>query len=211
MRARFMRIYVDFDDVICETAKALSVIANRLFGVDVPFERIRHFDLRKSFGLDAAQYDRLMKAAHEPEAILAYEEIPGASCALRKWKAAGHEVEVVTGRPFSTCSASLEWLASHGLADLPVIHVDKYGREPEPLPGEGRSLTLEEFSRLRYDFAVEDSPAALEHLAKMDGCRVAVFSRPWNVNVPLPGPMFTRADGWGEVAFALAGCQGEGR
>lgn len=199
MRECDMRIYVDFDDVICETARSLSVIAKRLFGVDVPFERIRYFDLRKSFGLDAGQYDQLMEAAHEPEAILAYDELPGASCALRKWKDDGHDVDVVTGRPFRTRAASLEWLASHGLADLPVIHVDKYGREPAPLPGEGRSLTLEEFSRLCYDFAVEDSPAALEHLAKMDGCRVAVFSRPWNVNVPLPGPMFTRADGWQEV------------
>lgn len=191
-----MRIYVDFDDVLCETAMSLSVIARRLFGVHVPFERIRHFDLRKSFGLDAAQYDRLMAAAHEPEAILGYEEIPGASRTMLKWMAEGREVEVVTGRPFRTSKASREWLVCHGLGDMPLIHVDKYGREPPPRPGEGRSLTLEEFSRLRYDFAVEDSPAALDHLAKMEGCRVVVFSRPWNMDVPLPGPRFTRADGW---------------
>ena len=33
-----MRFYVDFDDCLCETAKAFTEIATRLFGKNVPYE-----------------------------------------------------------------------------------------------------------------------------------------------------------------------------
>lgn len=200
-----MRIYVDFDDVICETAQTLSVLAGRLFGVRVPFEEIAFFDLHKAFGLDDNQYNRLMEAAHSPEVVLSYAEIPGASGSIRALKEDGHAVEVVTGRPFSTRKSSRQWLDERGLSDIPVIHVDKYGREPPPAsPSAPRSLTTEEFSRLSYDFAVEDSPAAFGHLARMAGCRIAVFARPWNARAPLPGPQFMRAGNWESVMTEIS-------
>ncbi len=195
-----MRIYVDFDDVLCETANTLSVLARRLFGRDVPFERIHAFDLSVSFGLDRAQYDRLMAEAHAPGTLLALREIPGASRTLLGWMEAGHEVEVVTGRPFATAVASREWLEAHGLGAVPVVHVDKYRREPPPSsPDAPRALTVEEFCERRYDFAVEDSPLAFAHLARIPGCRVAVFARPWNADIELPSPLFRRCEGWGGV------------
>ncbi len=38
-----MKFYVDFDDCLCETAKAFTVIAKRFFGKDVPYEKVRFF------------------------------------------------------------------------------------------------------------------------------------------------------------------------
>ena len=35
-----MRIYIDFDDVICETAKYFTKIAKELFGIDVPYRQV---------------------------------------------------------------------------------------------------------------------------------------------------------------------------
>ena len=32
-----MKIYIDFDDVICETAKYFTKIAKELFNIDVPY------------------------------------------------------------------------------------------------------------------------------------------------------------------------------
>ena len=34
-----MKIYIDFDDVICETAKYFTKIAKELFDIDVPINR----------------------------------------------------------------------------------------------------------------------------------------------------------------------------
>lgn len=74
-----MKIYIDFDDVICETAKYFTKIAKELFNIDVPYREVQFFNLQKSFDLSGEQYDELMKAGHIPENLLDYEETPGAS------------------------------------------------------------------------------------------------------------------------------------
>ena len=62
-----MKIYIDFDDVICETAKYFTKIAKELFDIDVPYREVQFFNLQKSFDLSEEQYDELMKAGHIPE------------------------------------------------------------------------------------------------------------------------------------------------
>ena len=94
-----MKIYIDFDDVICETAKYFTKIAKELFGIDVPYRQVQFFNLQKSFDLSDEQYDKLMEAGHLPENLLSYEETPGASETINKWVDEGHEVFIITGRP----------------------------------------------------------------------------------------------------------------
>ena len=72
-----MKIYIDFDDVICETAKYFTKIAKELFNIDVPYREVQFFNLQKSFDLSGEQYDELMKAGHIPENLLDYEETNG--------------------------------------------------------------------------------------------------------------------------------------
>ena len=80
-----MKVYIDFDDVLCETAKYFTVLAKDLFGIVVPYEQVHFFNLQKSFNLNDEQYDKLMAAGHLPENLLAYEETPGASATINKW------------------------------------------------------------------------------------------------------------------------------
>ena len=144
-----MKIYIDFDDVICETAKYFTKIAKELFNIDVPYREVQFFNLQKSFDLSGEQYDELMKVGHIPENLLDYEETPGASEVINKWVDEGHEVFVVTGRPF--------------------------------------------------DFAIEDSPAAFEHVQHFKDCKVAVYDRPWNKQVEFPDESFVRCLDWKEI------------
>ena len=72
-----MKIYIDFDDVLCETAEYFTKIAKELFGTDVPYRQVQFFNLQKSFDLNDEQYEALMKAGHLPENLLNYEETPG--------------------------------------------------------------------------------------------------------------------------------------
>lgn len=197
-----LRIYVDFDDVICETARDLARLAASHYNRRVPYEAIRAFNLREAFTLDEADYLELMAEAHRSERLLALQPTPGAVTTLQQWLAAGAEVEVVTGRPWATYSASREWLVQHGLATMPLIHVDKYGREPR-LPGAdavGRALTVAEFLQRRYDLAVEDAPPALELLRRLPQCRILVYDRPWNRQVALEPPAVVRCHSWSEIA-----------
>ena len=177
-----MRIYIDFDDVLCETARRLSVLASEMFGRDVPYPRIAAFDLHLAFGLDAKEYKALMARAHCDEELAALRATDGMVRSLRELVAKGHEPVIVTGRPPHTNAVSREWLRRRGLGGLPLRHVDKYGREPaaDGVPPGARAWTLEEFDRERFDIAIDDAPAMLEVLAKRKDCKTIVFDRPWN-------------------------------
>lgn len=197
-----MKIYIDFDDVICETAKYFTFLAKKMFGIDLPYSQVQFFNLKKAFDLNDDQYDALMKAGHFPENLLAYEETPSASRIINKWVDEGHEVSVVTGRPYDSYEPSRKWLDNHGLERIPLICVDKYGRENFN-NGSTYSITLEELYDMEFDFAVEDSPAAFEHVMHFEGCRVAVFDRPWNKNAELPDERFVRCFDWNDIDSLL--------
>ena len=72
-----------------------------LFGIYVPYENIRYFDLQKSFSLTDEQYEEMMIKAHMPEVLLTYEETPGAVKTVNNWIDEGHDVSIITGRPYS--------------------------------------------------------------------------------------------------------------
>ena len=193
-----MKIYIDFDDVICETAKFFTKLAKDLFDINVPYNQVHFFNLQKSFGLTDTQYNELMIAGHLPENLLAYEETPGASETINKWLDDGHEVSIITGRPFESYESSRSWLDNHGLKRVPVVCVDKYGRENFNKDF-SYGMTLEELYQLTFDFAVEDSPAAFKHVMHFENCNVAVFDRPWNNKFELPNDRFTRCRNWQEI------------
>lgn len=190
-----MKIYIDFDDVICETAKYFTKLARELFGIDVPYQEVQFFNLQKSFDINEEQYDTLMKAGHIPANLLAYEETPGAAETINKWVDEGHEVSVITGRPFDAYEPSRRWLDEHGLNRVPLFCVDKYGRESFNQDCT-YSMTLEQLYSMTFDFAIEDSPAAFEHVLHFKNCKVAVFNRPWNINEELPNDRFVRCESW---------------
>lgn len=193
-----MKIYIDFDDVLCETAEYFTKIAKELFGIDVPYRQVQFFNLQKSFDLNDAQYEVLMKAGHLPENLLHYEETPGASEVINKWVDQGHEVFIITGRPFNSYEPSRQWLDKHHLERVPLFCVDKYGRETAKQDYK-YNMTLEELYNMTFDFAVEDSPAAFEHVMHFDNCRIAVFDRPWNSRAELPNDRFVRCKNWQEI------------
>lgn len=193
-----MRVYIDFDDVICETARCFTKLAKELFNIDVPYNEVQFFNLKKSFDLDDTQYDELMKVGHFPENLLAYEETPGASETINKWVDKGHEVFIITGRPFDAYESSRKWLDEHALNRVPLFCVDKYGRETFNRDCT-YNMTLSKLYDMQFDFAVEDSPAAFEHVLHFKNCKVAVFDRPWNERVTFPDDRFIRCRDWNEI------------
>ncbi len=190
-----MKIYVDFDDILCETAAAFTVMAHEMFGTNVPYEEVHFFDLQKSFGLTAEQYEAMMIRGHLPEVLISYEETPGASKMLRNWIDRGHEVFIMTGRPASAYEPSRKWLDNHGLSDVALFCVNKYGRDSF-IKGSSFSLELPDFYSMHFDFAVEDSPSAFKHLANWPDLRVAVYDRPWNKEAEFPNENYVRCLNW---------------
>lgn len=194
-KVKKMRIYVDIDDVLCETAKSLTVLAARAFGRHVPYERISHFNLQETFGLTDAEMARFVELSHDPACLMSYAPTPGAVGGVKSLRAAGHAVDIVTGRPAFSYAATESWLASVGLGDFAVTYVNKYGRTFRHEPGEPRTVTLPELRARRYDVAIDDSPVVLEALGGWAETRVFVFTRPWNRSLALV-PNMTRVMGW---------------
>ena len=64
-----MNIYIDFDDCLCETARNFCGLVKKLYGTDVPYEKIKYFNLKKSYSLTDEQYERLMIEGHKPEVL----------------------------------------------------------------------------------------------------------------------------------------------
>jgi 5'(3')-deoxyribonucleotidase len=190
-----MKIYVDFDDCLCETAFNFTKIVEEMFGKKVPYEKIGYFDLKKSFSLTDEQYDQMMIEGHRPEVLLSYKETPGASETLNSWVDKGFEVSVITGRPYSAYEPSRQWLDEHGLERVKMFCFNKYGRDSF-LKNSGFSLELEDYYKMRFDYAVEDSPSAFRFFDHMPELKVMVFDRPWNRNVKLPGENYKRCTGW---------------
>ena len=193
-----MNIYVDFDDCLCETARAFSDIALEMFNIDVPYEKMRYFNLQMAFGLDDEQYDALLRKGHEPEVLLGFEETPGAVAVLNEWIEKGNNVSIITGRPFGSFEPSREWLDEHGLKNVKLYCLDKYGRE-NFMKNSDFSLKLEDYYKMKFDVAVEDSPTAFKFFNHLPDIKVMVFDRPWNKDAELPGENYTRCFDWESI------------
>lgn len=194
-----MRIYVDMDDVLCETAATLCELAEREFGRSVRYCDVRSFDLQEVFGLTDGEMERFCVVSHERGSILGYPQTPGAADGVRALAAAGHRVDIVTGRPAFTHRDTSEWLRIAGLGGFPVTYVDKYGRSFASGPEDPPTVTMDELETRRYEAVIDDSPVVLRRLARWTRSRVLVFSRPWNESFPLAANM-TRVRGWPDVS-----------
>ena len=193
-----MKIYVDYDDCICETARAFTGIADRLFGKKIPYENVRFFNLQDSFELTDEEYEILMLEGHRPEVLLSYEETPGASKVLNEWIDQGNEVSIITGRPFSAFEPSREWLDQHGLERVKMFCLNKYGRDAF-IKNSDFNLELDDYYKMSFDFAVEDSPMAFKLFDHLPELKVIIFDRPWNQGCGLPNDNYSRYMNWDQI------------
>lgn len=204
------RVYVDFDDVLCETALEFTRVLEFEFGKRVAFEEIFTFDLGRAFGLRPDEIDRLMRLTHEPDVLLRMAPVPGAVEAVTRWSDAGHEVWVVTGRPVHTREPSLQWLREHGVPHDALHFVDKYARESDA-SFRHEMVSLDELAGFDFCLAVEDAPQMVQFLAQRTRAPVAAIRRPWNATgVDLPADAAGRVswcDGWPQILarFPLPG------
>jgi hypothetical protein len=194
-----MRIYIDFDDVLCETAQALSTLAKSLFGRDVPYENIEFFDLQRAFSLTNQEIDTLMVRAHETDFLISLNPVPHAVSGVQTLCATGHDVIIVTGRQSICHEGTAQWLRNHSLGHLEILYVDKYKRAPAtPHPNVPKMLNIRELDQLHFDVAIDDSPTALDLLTHRTNCQIIVFDRPWNRNYE-GAPHIKRAFTWQDI------------
>lgn len=193
-----MKIYVDYDDCLCETARAFTALAEKLFGKTVPYEEMHFFNLQESFKLTDKEYEQLMIEGHHSEVLLSFEETPGASEVLNEWIDLGYDVSIITGRPFSAYEASRQWLDEHGLARVNMFCLNKYGRDAF-IKNSDFNMELEYYYKLKFDYAVEDSPVAFKFFDHLPDLKVMVYDRPWNHSCDFPKDTYSRCFDWNQI------------
>lgn len=196
------RIYVDLDDVLCETARAYLVLLETHFGKTATFDSMHSFNLGESFSLNPRELARLMSLGHDDGVLKHLATIPGAKRGLDTFRAIGYDITIVTGRPPSSEEATRFWLDANRIPYQQLIFVDKYGRSS----GDGmhrRSLTLGELSQMTFVYAVEDSRDMAVFLSGQMGLPVALLDRPWNRvdhdDQRVLSPMVERFSDWSEI------------
>ncbi len=200
-----MRIYVDFDDCLCETARAFSKLALEMFDKHVPYEQIYYFELDRTFDLDAGQYEQLMLQAHQPEILLSLDATPGAAETINEWISRGYDVSIITGRPSSVYEPSRIWLDEHGLQHAKLYCFNKYGRN-HFIKNSNNTLELEDYYKMKFNYAVEDSPKAFRFFEHLPELKVLVFDRPWNRKTAFPNENYQRCANW-ETIRKIVTCE----
>ena len=200
------RIYVDIDDVLSETIERLVDLFEELHDRRVEPEEVAHFDLARSFGLDARQIERFMERAHAEDVILSRAPLEGAAEVLARWSGEGRRVTLVTGRPPSTHEVSRRWLEAHGVPHDEVHHLDKWNRpswNEEALPAIG----FEDLPGFDFEFAIEDSLDTAVRLVESLDIPVLLMDRPWNRLLDGVAPAtragIVRCRSWAEIARVI--------
>ena len=168
----------------------------------MPYEEVRFFNLQASFGLSDEEYEHLMLEGHRPEEILSYEATPGAAEVVNEWIDQGHEVTIITGRPFSSYEPSRKWLDMNGFDRVKMYCLNKYGRDTF-IKNSDFNMELEDYYKMKFDFAVEDSPMAFRFFEHLPELRVLVYDRPWNQEEAFPNANYSRVRSWEQIRYAV--------
>ena len=201
------RLYVDLDDVIGETALRLLDLAEREYGLEVPFEEVTSYDLQDLFGLSAEETAEFYRRSNQADVLSGVALRDGAVESLAACRSGGIEVWVVTGRPAATSDLTRAWLAGRGVPHDELIFVDKYGpwQGEDALPVDPAGLlSLEELAELEFGAAIEDHLGMARILAGRMRTPVLLMDRPWNRDPEADAhPLITRCRDWQAVLAAL--------
>jgi uncharacterized HAD superfamily protein len=192
-----VKLYVDVDDVLAETTRAIAEHARARFDRDVDFDDMHSFRLDESLGLDALAYEALMESIHRPEFLDLLAPMAGAVETLGAL-AGRASISVITGRPPAVREVTDAWLRRQGMPFDELCMVDKFGRYPD-----SGALSLTHLRERRFDFAIEDSLATARYLAEHGCAEVLLMDRPWNRAAPELPSAVRRVHGWIEIEAIL--------
>ena len=78
---------------------------------------------------------------------------------------------------------------------MTLFCLNKYGRDSF-IKNSEFTLELEDYYKMNFDYAVEDSPMAFKFFEHLPNLKVMVYDRPWNRECELSGENYTRCFDW---------------
>jgi uncharacterized protein len=178
-----MRIAIDIDSTLHHYWDQLAEIAQRLFGVVLPYEEQETWGIHR---LAPEQLQACVAETHREHHVLSARPYPGAVEAVSRWHRAGHFIHVTSHRTTAAHAPTERWLQSIGLPfDELYCSYDKVTRCRE----------------IGIDVLIDDSPVNLQRAVEA-GMTGATISHPWNRPICEAQPIVYAPD-WHRLAQAL--------
>jgi uncharacterized HAD superfamily protein len=156
-----VRIAIDIDSTLHHYWDQLAAIAERRYGVALPYEEQLTWGITK---LPQEHVRACVEETHGEAQVLAAEPYPGAVEVVRGWHEAGHFIHITSHRSTAARAATARWLERIGLPyDELYCSYDKVSRCAE----------------IGIDVLVDDSPVNLAQ-AHERGILPATILHPWN-------------------------------
>lgn len=200
-----VKIYVDLDDVVCDTTSVIVRECNSIYGRSSRLDDIYSFELQESLDLTKDQHNNLMDHIHSEEIQMQMEPIDGAVEYLNVACRRGIQIHIVTGRPPSTYDSTIRWLGYHDVPFDELIFVNKYNRLDNK-ESVAIQVSFDQIVSNDYKAIIEDSPSAIELSLSLFSCPVIFFSKPWNREYACSLPESKRlyvCDDWEEINKVL--------
>lgn len=128
---RKLKIGLDFDGVIADSAPLKPLTAKRMFGIDIPAESFNRKHLVEAGYITTGQYDELQMAVfHDWDVGQHMEPVAGAIEYIQLLLGEEHQVQVISNRSGKSVLVAKRWMAKHGI-DLEIVGVG-YGVSKSP-------------------------------------------------------------------------------
>jgi uncharacterized HAD superfamily protein len=159
-----VRLAIDIDSTLHPYWDQLAEIAQRRFGVELPYESQYTWAIDR---LEPEQLKACVEETHSPEHVLAAEPYPGAVETIQGWHDEGHFIHITSHRASDAHPHTSEWLHQIGLP-----HDELYCSDDKI------SRCLE----IGIDVLIDDSPDTLVRAVEV-GITAATLEHPWNKDV----------------------------
>ena len=169
--------------------------------MDTPEFKLTQTELKLIAGIDEFKGKWQALSSLAPEQLTALRKVATVE-SIASFISLGYEISIVTGRPFSSKALTQQWLAKYNIFYHHLLFVDKYSRTFSDVAASD-AISLEDFSRMDFCFAVEDSGYMAGFLSQNMQIPVALLDRPWNRTSSClddaPAGLVKRCIGWNEA------------
>jgi len=179
-----MRIAIDIDSTLHPYWGLLSEVAQRRFGVPLPYEEQLTWGVTR---LRPEQLAACVAETHTEPLIMAARPYHGAVEAITRWREAGHFIHITSHRDASAHAATTRWLREIELPHHELYcSMDKVGRCRE----------------IGIELLIDDSPVNLAGALEL-GIAAATIIHPWNRDLCEEEEVIAASD-WPELERRLA-------
>lgn len=184
-----LKLGLDFDGVIANSAPLKALAAKKLFNITVSAEDCKRETILKKGIMTAKQYDSIQDLAYwDPELGMTMQPIPEALLYLEKLQEDGHKIIVITARTSGSIDIAQEWLSKQG------VHLEFWGV--------GRGSKLHAAQKWGIEVFLDDDPKKLEPLS---GVVQQLFLMSCGYNLEYEtNDTITRVASWSEFYLQLA-------